>query len=264
MGNKITHATKKFVEDNRLAYEKKELIVSATNPPVAEFNGKVSAGDTIYVELTTANGATYSTTTVVPEDYAELFSGMAGISSDQVFGNQEDDIVTVSKVVIKTIEDKFIPDTVARKSDITNNNSAETIPVLPVGTTFTDGFANSDEKKVCVLKKGTYFVRQGLPLEIEDQCICFVKINEWDGCLEITTITYDKVMTNNIFFDSDSASMEDGYVFPLIWWELCDKLLDLTHTELSHLWLMSPSGTPYMVTVDDDGTLKATSQDDIV
>ena len=105
---------------NRPFYEEKELIGSATNPPIVVFSGKASAGDTVYVELTMADGMTYSDTTIVPIDgTTSLFDGLVGMDPEKVYGKKQiDDIITVTKVVTKTIDDKFIPDTIARKTDI--------------------------------------------------------------------------------------------------------------------------------------------------
>lgn len=256
-------ATQEMVEDNRLAYEeeKSELTAEAVCDPIEYQTATVyvgpivSAGDRLLFEITLDDGQPYQDEI---ESLGEETDGTMFFKSGTPYGwdgntisfpvfNASKASVKVYRcsVFIKMIDSKFIP----KDSFIT---------ILPVGTVFSEGYASSNERKMYVLNKGTYYVRPGLALNIPEPCVCFVQIDEYGPSLEITTIDYMAVKFVTIPFDADSASMNSGYEFPLIWFNLLERLQDLSKTALQHLWFQSPNGMPYKVSVDDDGKLITT------
>ena len=133
---------------------------------------------------------------------------------------------------------------------------------LPVGTVFTDGYAYADKTTMYALKEGTYYVTDGLDIEIEEPCICFLRITDDELAMKITTICADKVQKLDVFFDQGyTASMSDGIEMPLDYFALTEKLQDLSSTQLYQLWFTSPSGNNFSVSVDDGGNLIATPLD---
>lgn len=268
---RVSDVDKKF-EDNRLAYETLEYIAKSTNPPVVVYGGKASIGDTIYVEVETVDGTIYSDTFVVPAsgNFA-VCEGRATVygSGERVSATIDiNDIITISKVVIKTIEDKYIPDTIARKSDITNNNSTGTIPSLPVGTqimTFDGGFSDGfyGDKKMFALQEGDYLLGTN-KLTITEQGICWARRD-----VDYMFITF--ICESGIkFFDYIDINDNGAYSTDEPNRELpfanAESILTFSSVEdysttFSCMHLMSPSGNAYTVTVDDDGQLITTPHD---
>ena len=111
------------------------------------------------------------------------------------------------------------------------------------------------------LKQGTYYVTDGLDIEIEEPCMCFLKITEDELAMTITTICADKVQKLDVFFDQGyTAHMSDGEEMPLNFNALMEKMQDMTYNQLYQLNFTSPSGNCFSISVDDDGNLITTAQ----
>lgn len=132
---------------------------------------------------------------------------------------------------------------------------------LPVGTVFTDGYAFTGETRMYALKQGTYYVTDGLDIEIEEPCMCFLKITDDELAMTITTICADKVQKLDVFFDQGyTAHMSDGEEMPLNFNALMEKMQDMTYNQLYQLNFTSPNGNCFSISVDDDGKLITTAQ----
>lgn len=132
---------------------------------------------------------------------------------------------------------------------------------LPVGTVFTDGYAFTGETRMYALKQGTYYVTDGLDIEIEEPCMCFLKITDDEQAMTITTICADKVQKLDVFFDQGyTAYMSDGEEMPLNFNALMEKMQDMTYNQFYQMNFISPNGNSFSISVDDDGKLITTAQ----
>lgn len=149
-------------------------------------------------------------------------------------------------------------------------NKDEVLSVLGTDIAFEDlGWSSDKETKLFILKKGDYRVSPTCTLEIKEDGICIMTRNALEYHTTYFFITF--ICESGIKFfdfidgtedyshDTDSPNRELSFanIDSILTF---DKIED-SSTTFPCIHLMSPNGTAYMVTVNDDGQLEATPHD---
>lgn len=153
-----------------------------------------------------------------------------------------------------------------------NIDTEKFLQVLDENTVFEDlEWASDKETKICILKKGTYYFGSDCEFEAKEDGIAFITRNaleyyETNYFLTFiceTGIKFFDFITpdDSGIYDTDSPNRE--FSFANVDSILTFGSISESYTTLECIHLMSPSGTAYRITVNDDGVLEATSHDEM-
>lgn len=138
---------------------------------------------------------------------------------------------------------------------------------LPVGTILhLDGDGYYGSKMMCILQRGTYWIDDHTKLTVEEMGLCI--LSRQGDYYSITFICESGIKCFDYIDATGSNEINTDDANRELRFDSIDSILTFGAVEdfsttFSCIHLMSPNGTSYMVAVDDDGHLTATSHDEL-